>query len=85
MGRPIITVDSIGCKDVVEDGVTGYMAKVKEVDSLAEAMIKFIELPHEEKLAMGKAGRLKMEREFDQKIVINKYLEAAKQLLHAKE
>ncbi|MDQ5921901.1 MAG: hypothetical protein QG673_1960, partial [Pseudomonadota bacterium] len=34
---------------------------------------------------MGKAGRKKMEREFDQKIVINKYLEAAKQLLHAKE
>lgn len=85
MGRPIITVDSIGCKDVVEDGVTGYMAKVKEVDSLAEAMIRFIELPFDEKVKMGKAGRKKMEREFDQKIVINKYLEAAKQLLHAKE
>lgn len=83
MGRPIITVDSIGCKDVVEDGVTGYMAKVKDVDSLAEVMIKFIELSHEEKLAMGKVGRLKMEREFDQQIVINKYIEVVKQLLHA--
>lgn len=85
MGKPIITVDSIGCKDVVEDGVTGYMAKVKDVYSLAEAMIRFIELPFDEKVKMGKAGRKKMEREFDQKIVINKYLEAAKQLLHAKE
>ncbi|MBY0243939.1 MAG: glycosyltransferase family 4 protein [Sphingobacteriaceae bacterium] len=85
IGRVIITVDSIGCKDVVEDGVTGYMAKVKDVDSLAQAMIKFIELPHDEKVKMGKAGRLKMEREFDQKIVINKYLEVANQLLHAKE
>lgn len=85
MGKPIITVDNVGCREVIEDGVNGYMAQPRDVDTLAEAMIKFIELPYKEKLAMGKAGRKKMEREFDQKIVINKYLEAAKQLLHAKE
>ncbi|MBY0243879.1 MAG: glycosyltransferase family 4 protein [Sphingobacteriaceae bacterium] len=85
MGKPIITVNSIGCKDVVEDGVTGYMAKVKDVDSLADAMTKFIELSFDEKLEMGLNGRRKMEQEFDQQIVINKYLDVANQLLHAKE
>ncbi len=85
MGRPIITVDSIGCKDVVEDGVTGYMAKVRDVDSLAKAMIKFIELPFDKKVEMGLNGRRKMEQEFDQKIVINKYLEVANQLLHVRK
>lgn len=85
MGRPIITVDSIGCKDVVEDGVTGYMAKVRDVDSLAKAMIKFIELPFDKKIEMGLNGRRKMEQEFDQKIVIQKYLEVANQLLHVRK
>lgn len=84
MGRSIITVDSVGCKDVVEDGVTGYLAKVKDVDSLAGAMVRFIELSFAEKVAMGKAGRLKMEREFDQQIVVKKYLEVVNNLLNLK-
>ncbi len=84
MGKPIITVNSIGCKDVVEDGVTGYMAKVKDVDSLADAMTKFIELSFDEKLEMGLNGRRKMEQEFDQKIVVNQYLEIAKKLIKAR-
>ncbi len=81
MGKPIITVDSVGCKDVVENGVTGYIAKVRDVNSLADAMIKFIELPFENKERMGMEGRRKMEQEYDQKIVISKYLEVAKKLL----
>ncbi|MBX9865423.1 MAG: glycosyltransferase family 4 protein [Burkholderiales bacterium] len=81
MGKPIITVDSVGCKDVVEDGVTGFLAKVKDIDSLADAMIKFIELPFEKKVEMGLNGRQKMECEFDQKIVVAEYLEAVNKLL----
>lgn len=85
MGKPIITVDSIGCKDVVEDGVTGYMAKVKDVDTLVDAMTRFIELPFAQKVAMGLAGRRKMELEFDQKIVVQKYLEVVEKLLQDKK
>ena len=81
MGKPIITVDSPGCHDVVEDGVTGYLAKVKDVDSLVEVMLKFIELPFEEKVKMGVRGRKKMELEFDQKIVVDKYLSVVTTLL----
>jgi glycosyltransferase involved in cell wall biosynthesis len=82
MGKPIITVDSVGCRDVVEDGITGFMAKVKDVDSLAQAMIKFIELPLDKKIEMGLNGRRKMEREFDQKIVVNEYLTVVNKLLN---
>ncbi len=85
MGKPIITVDSVGCRDAIEDGVTGFLAKVKDVDSLANSMIKFIELPFDTKVEMGLNGRRKMEQEFDQKIVINKYLEVAKKLLHVRK
>lgn len=81
IGRPVITVDSIGCKDAVDDTVTGFIAKVKDVGSLTDTMIRFIELPFAEKEVMGKAGRLKMEREFDQCIVIDKYIEITNKLL----
>lgn len=82
MGRPIITVDSVGCKDVVEDGVTGYMAKVKDISSLVDAMKDFIELSADKRVEMGLNARHKMEREFDQEIVITKYLKVAKSLLN---
>ncbi len=81
MGKPIITVDNVGCREVVEDGINGFMAEPRHVDSLAKAMISFIELPFDKKVEMGLQGRRKMEREFDQTIVVNKYLEVVKQLL----
>lgn len=80
-GKPIITVDSVGCKDIIDDGVNGYIAKLKDVSSLAEAMIKYIELPFDKKLQMGLNGRRKMEREFDQSLVIGKYFEVINKLL----
>jgi glycosyltransferase involved in cell wall biosynthesis len=81
MGKPIITVDSVGCRDVVEDGITGYMAKTADVETLVLAMIRFIELPFDKKLEMGKSGRAKMEREFDQQIVIDRYIQVVNRLL----
>ena len=82
MGKPIITVDSVGCKEVVEHEKTGYLAKVKNIQSLANYIEKFITLPFTNKIQMGLNGRKKMEREFDQQIVINKYIAAIKQVLH---
>lgn len=80
MGKPIITVDSVGCREVIEDGYNGFLAKPKDVDSLATAMLNFIELSFADKVQMGLNGRRKMENEFDQQIVINKYLKVASQL-----
>ena len=76
MARPIITTDWIGCREVVDDGVSGYLCAVRDPASLATAVLRFIELPLRERLAMGAAGRAKMEREFDEKFVIDAYLEA---------
>lgn len=76
MARPIITTDTPGCRDVVANGVTGFLCEVKNAKSLEEAMRKFLSLSPSERERMGRRGRQKIETEYDQKIVIKKYLEA---------
>lgn len=76
MGKPIITTNSIGCRDVVDDGVNGFLCEPKNVIDLVDKMEILILMPHQERLAMGSKSRLKIEREFDEKRVIRKYLEA---------
>jgi glycosyltransferase involved in cell wall biosynthesis len=74
MGRPIITTDAVGCREVVDDGVNGYLCKVRDASDLADKMQQFIALSQEQRAEMGRRGREKVEREFDEKIVIDKYL-----------
>lgn len=71
-GRAVITTDIPGCREAVEDGKTGYLCKKQDVDTLVEAMERFILLNYEERLAMGFAGRKKMEEEFDKIDIVNK-------------
>ena len=72
--RPIITTDRAGCKEVVEDGINGYVVKQKDSKDLIEKIEKFLSLSYEERKQMGLNGRAKVEREFDRNIVINAYL-----------
>ena len=45
MGRAIITTDAPGCRETVVDGDNGFLVEVKSVESLVEAMQKFIHQP----------------------------------------
>lgn len=85
IGRPLITCDTYGCKENVEDGVNGFLCKVADVKSLAEQIEKFINLPYESKVEMGKKSREKAEREFDRRIVTNIYLEKIREALEGKK
>jgi glycosyltransferase involved in cell wall biosynthesis len=76
MARPLIATDVPGCRAVVEDGVTGYLCKVRDGDDLAKSMNTFLALPHAEKAQMGLAGRAKMAAHFDQAIVVEAYRNA---------
>ena len=75
MGRPCIGSNIPGVKEGIEDGKTGFLFELKNVDSMVEAVERFMRLSHEEKAEMGKAARLKMENEFNREIVTNIYLE----------
>lgn len=78
MARPIVTTDSVGCRNVVDDGINGYLCKPKNSSDLADKMLRILSMSHNEREVMGLRGREKVKREFDEKIVIRKYLEAIK-------
>ncbi len=73
IGRPIITTDAIGCREVVDDGKNGYLCQPRDSSSLAQQMSRLLELGNSELDQMGKASRQKAEAVFDEKIVISKY------------
>lgn len=81
MARPIITTDSVGCRDVVDDGVNGFLCRPRDASDLADKMERTIYMSQTERGAMGLRGREKVEREFDEKIVIDKYLAAIEAVL----
>ena len=84
MARPVIATDVPGCRSVVDHKETGFLCKVQDADSLAVAIKRFLEMPHEARAAMGKAGRKKMEREYDEKFVVEAYLEEIERLTGCK-
>lgn len=74
-GRPIITTNRSGCREVVEDGINGYVIKEKNSQDLIDKIEKFLNLNVKDRKEMGLAGRAKVEREFDRRIVVRKYLD----------
>jgi glycosyltransferase involved in cell wall biosynthesis len=73
-GRPVITTDATGCRDTVQDGQTGFLCKPKNAKDLEEKILTFLALPQVERQAMGKRGRRYVEDNFDERLVINRYL-----------
>lgn len=74
IGRPIVTTDSIGCKDVVDDGINGFLVPVKDNVALAQKLRILIE-DKALRVRMGRAARLKAEREFALDKVVEKHLD----------
>jgi glycosyltransferase involved in cell wall biosynthesis len=81
MAKPIITTDVSGCRDVVTDGVNGFLCKVGDAQDLARCMEKMVNLLPAQRAAMGAAGRLKMEQHFDERIVLAKYIDVLGSIL----
>ena len=76
MGRPMIATDVPGCRDVVADGEDGFLCQPRSAASLAKAMAAMLALDDRQRLAMAASARAKVERGFDQSLVVNAYLGA---------
>jgi len=80
MGKPIITTDNVGCRETVDDYVNGFVCQPRSLESLLKAMRLIISMTHDERLAMGAKSRQKMEENFDEKVVISRYMFAIDKL-----
>jgi glycosyltransferase involved in cell wall biosynthesis len=72
-GLPVIATDIRGCREVVDDGVTGRLVPLHDVDGLTHAIIE-LATDRSLRTAMGARGREKAEAEFDDKDVIRRTL-----------
>lgn len=81
MAKPIITTDMPGCRDVVDEGMNGCLVPPRDVCALADAMTSMIEASPATIAAMGQASRVKAEQQFDEKLVVERYLAALLEIL----
>jgi glycosyltransferase involved in cell wall biosynthesis len=80
MARPVIATDVPGCRDVVEAGRTGLLCRVRDAADLARRMEEFIALPPATRAEMGRQARARMERDYDERLVVAAYREALRGL-----
>ncbi|MCC6410166.1 MAG: glycosyltransferase family 4 protein [Saprospiraceae bacterium] len=74
MGKPIITTFSSGCKELVEEGLNGFLAPSGDSGALVEVLERFLDMPLSRRLAMGRYSRLKAEKEFSDDVVLPEYM-----------
>lgn len=82
MARPLIATNVTGCRDIIDEGVNGFLCNVKDGKDLAEKMTKMMALSKEDRAEMGKKGREKMIREFDKRIVVRSYIDAINEVVN---
>lgn len=75
-GRPLITSDIPGCREAVEDGVSGYLCVPRDADKLCDAIRKSMNASPEERENMGKIGRTRMEKHFSKQAVVAATIQA---------
>ncbi len=79
-GRAVVTTDHPGCRDAIEDGVTGLLVPVRDADALADAVQRLLE-DTERRQAMGRAGRALAEQAFAIEKVVDDHLAIYRRLL----
>ncbi|MCZ8537252.1 glycosyltransferase family 4 protein [Paenisporosarcina quisquiliarum] len=80
-GRPVITTNRSGCREIVEHMKTGYIVEQKNTRDLISKIENFIGLENKAKRQMGLDGRKKVEKEFDRNIIVNAYIEEIEKAL----
>lgn len=83
MGRPVVATDVTGVREAVDNGITGLLCEARSALSLSEAMFTMINFTPSARLAMGAAGRAKMEAEFGIDRVTRGYLDAVEDALRS--
>lgn len=81
MGKPLIASNISGCREIIDNGINGFLFKVKSAKDLEKKLIQFINLKEEERSEMGISSRIKIEKEFDRNIVVDEYINVINKIL----
>ncbi len=84
MERPSITCNTTGCREIIEDGITGLLCNVADTNHLIEKMKEMISFSPEKRMEMGKNARKKVVKEFDKQFVIDTYMDTIKSITSSK-
>jgi glycosyltransferase involved in cell wall biosynthesis len=76
MGKPVITTDSVGCRDTVEDGVTGWLVPARDSCALGAQMLSLFDLTDAERAGFSASARSRVGLIFDEQIVLKAYVNA---------
>ncbi|WP_434715460.1 glycosyltransferase family 4 protein [Paraburkholderia sp. A3RO-2L] len=80
MGRPIVATDVPGCREVVTDGENGLLCPARDAASLAGALSRMLDMTPSARAAMAERGRKKIAKEFDERVVVQRYRELIREL-----
>jgi glycosyltransferase involved in cell wall biosynthesis len=80
MGRPIVATDVPGCREVVSDGENGLLCQARDAGSLAVSLARMLDLDEAARATMAARGRKKMEKEFDECVVVQRYRELIREI-----
>ncbi|MBL7799034.1 MAG: glycosyltransferase family 4 protein [Saprospiraceae bacterium] len=81
MGKIIVTTDTPGCRDTVEEGQNGFLIPPRRADLLAQTMLRVLGLPKNTRTELGRHSREKVIREFSDAEVLPQYLALLTELL----
>ena len=81
MRRPLIATDVAGCREIVHDGMNGFLCRAEDAADLAQKFTLFLQLTPAQQLAMAHASRQLAEERFDETIVIEAYRRMIDRLL----
>ena len=74
-GRPVIATLVSGCREIFDEGISGFGCVPRSGRALTEALRKFLSLSRSERAAMGMSARAKMERGFDRRRITADYMD----------
>lgn len=83
-GRPVIAADRAGCRETLDDGITGFLVAVNDEKAVIEATNKILKMNDKERKEMGSRGSEKIHKEFDRKIVVQAYWEEIQRIMEGK-
>lgn len=81
IGRPLLASNIPGCREIIDDGINGFLFKPKDPNAIVEAISKFLLLSVDERIAMGYKSRDKVVNNFNRNIVVNQYLKKIEEII----